>query len=499
MLKKPYVIVSIILTSLLALVSISSVLAQPPPPDPDEEELLRDLNGAPGAERLAGNRQVRPGSHESDPRTQNLHPMGESFEAGSLDPFIANSDLAFWGRLAFAGRYDGFRVIDISAPGNPKEVAQVLCNGAQGDVAVWGNILVRAVDRPQRLPDNDLSRACEGVDTDAAVGETGFEGLQIFVADDWRSVTAENLVAAVPTDCGAHTHTLVPDLANNRLIVYVSVAFSSAFAGPTPYGTTCESPHDRIVAVEIPLDDPSAASVVNNDIPASERGCHDVAAHLGVARLVGACRPNVVVWDISDLANPGVLYETTAPGPTTWHSAALTWDGQVLVMGWEPGGGGRPACQATGTPLDPPIAGNVVQTDEMKSIFFFDASDGALIGTWVLPRPQTATENCTIHNYNVVPLRDRYVLVQGSYQSGTSVVDFTDPANAVEVAWVDPPPIDPEELVLGGVWSSYWYNGFIYEHDILEGFRLYNLSDNVTAGAQRLDHLNPQTQEAIID
>ena len=111
----------------------------------------------------------------------------------------------------------------------------------------------------------------------------------------------------------------------------------------------------------------------------------------------------------------------------------------------------------------------------MKTIFFFSAATGALIGRWVLPRDQTATENCTIHNYNVVPLRDRYVLVHGSYQSGTSVVDFTDPAAATEVAYVDPPPISPTQLILGGVWSSYWYNGFIYEHDILEGMRVYNL------------------------
>ena len=116
-----------------------------------------------------------------------------------------------------------------------------------------------------------------------------------------------------------------------------------------------------------------------------------------------------------------------------------------------------------------------------------------------MPRDQTATENCTIHNYNVVPLKDRYVLVHGSYQSGTSVVDFTDPAAATEVAYVDPPPISPTQLILGGVWSSYWYNGFIYEHDILEGMRVYNLSDPVTAGARKLEHLNPQTQELVID
>lgn len=437
-------------------------------------------------------------THTDDPRTKNFHPLGHDIEEASFldpEPLKINSDLAFWGRLAFEGSYDGFRIVDISAPGNPKEIADVNCNGNQGDVAVWGNLLVRAVDRPQRLPENDLRRACEGTNTDSAAHETGFEGLQIFDISNPRN---PRFIKAVPTDCGAHTHTLVPDLANNRLIVYVSVAFSSTFAGPTPYGTTCVSPHNRIVAVAIPLADPRAAAVINNNIPASANGCHDVAAHLGVNLLVGACRPKVVVWDISDPAIPDVMYETTAAGPTTWHSATLTWDGKVLVMGWEPGGGGRPACQATGTPLVPPIAGNAVQTDEMKTIFFFDTTTGALLGRWTLPRPQSDRENCTIHNFNVVPLRGgRYVLVQGSYQSGTSVVDFTDPTNPVEVGFTDPQPLVPTQL--GGIWSSYWYNGFMYESDITTGLRVWNLSDRATAGARKLDHLNPQTQEFVIE
>ena len=67
-----------------------------------------------------------------------------------------------------------------------------------------------------------------------------------------------------------------------------------------------------------------------------------------------------------------------------------------------------------------------------------------------LPRPQSATENCTIHNYNAVPLRNgKRVLVLGNYQAGTWVVDFTDPANARTVAWSDPPPLDPPDLGRG--------------------------------------------------
>ncbi len=116
----------------------------------------------------------------------------------------------------------------------------------------------------------------------------------------------------------------------------------------------------------------------------------------------------------------------------------------------------------------------------------------------MLPRPQSATENCTLHNLNVVPIRSgNYVLVHGSYQSGTSVVDFTDPANPVELAYSDPPAIDP--LDLGGAWSSYWYNNFIYETNITEGLNIFRYSGSETAGAMRLDHLNPQTQMFTID
>ena len=111
--------------------------------------------------------------------------------------------------------------------------------------------------------------------------------------------------------------------------------------------------------------------------------------------------------------------------------------------------------------------------DVKKSWFFYDASDGSKLGQFVLPRPQTATENCTIHNYNVVPTDKRYVLVGGNYQAGLSVVDFTDPANAKEVAYADPAPLVPTQL--GGDWSTYWYNGRIYESDITRGLIIWKL------------------------
>jgi hypothetical protein len=85
------------------------------------------------------------------------------------------------------------------------------------------------------------------------------------------------------------------------------------------------------------------------------------------------------------------------------------------------------------------------------------------------------------------------VLVSGNYQAGISVVDYTDPANAVEVAFADPAPLVPPQL--GGDWSSYWYDGEIYESDITRGLLVWKLSGNTEAGAKKLRHLNPQTQE----
>ena len=112
-------------------------------------------------------------------------------------------------------------------------------------------------------------------------------------------------------------------------------------------------------------------------------------------------------------------------------------------------------------------------------------------------------ENCTTHNYNVVPLLNRYVMVSGNYQSGISVIDFTDPANAEEIAYADPAPlVDPNPPVgieLGGDWSTYWYNGFIYESDILRGLIIWKLSDDAVEDAIKLNRLNPQTQETSID
>src|SRR5919109_3125859 len=105
-------------------------------------------------------------------RTRGIEAVSHSLARARYAEGNVNSDLAFWGTVAVQGRYDGFRVIDISNPADPTVLSRVACHGGQGDVAVWGSLLFRAVDRPQ------TRAGCGGRDT--APGVPGFEGIQIF-------------------------------------------------------------------------------------------------------------------------------------------------------------------------------------------------------------------------------------------------------------------------------------------------------------------------------
>ena len=403
--------------------------------------------------------------------TKNLKPLGHSFFPNTPNlpglAFTANSDLAFWGNLAFQGHYDGFRILDISSPAKPRQISFTECKGNQGDVAVWGDILVRSWNSPAG------SGATATLECDGEPVPAGWEGIHIFDISDLEN---PEIIGMVETPCGSHTATLVPDVENARVIVY-----NQTSGGPCPF----------VTVIEIPLMNPGAASIVNFEPLVGAGACHDSGVILGsVNKMVCASHAEANVYDIGanelpggSLTDPVFLYTIEEPGVGVggnWHSAAWTWDGEVIILGWEPGGGSQPECEAT----DP---------DVKKSYFFYDATDGSKLGQFVLPRPQTSTENCTIHNYNVVPTDKRYVLVAGNYQAGISVVDFTDPANAREIAYADPAPLVPAQL--GGDWSTYWYNGFIYESDITRGLIVWKLADKAVAGAKKLPHLNPQTAE----
>jgi hypothetical protein len=170
-----------------------------------------------------------------------------------------------------------------------------------------------------------------------------------------------------------------------------------------------------------------------------------------------------------------------------------------------------------------------------------------------LPAAQTAQENCVSHNGGLVPVPGRDIMVQGWYQGGVDVFDFTDPDKPIEIAYFDrgpidqpPPPVDTVALnaaiaaaaaagdtasgrgggrggrgggrggrggrggggsrTTGGSWGAYWYNGYIYSNEIDRGFDVLELvpsdmlSANEIAAAKLVTYAqyNPQSQPRIV-
>ena len=441
---------------------------------------LSALAAAPPALADEDGDHAGPGSTGPDLHSQNLKLLSNVPRSAPA----VQSDLAFKGKLAFAGNYLGFRVLDISDPESPTVLSDFRCNGAQSDLSVHGNLLFQSVDSPQS------DGGCTSTNVNAATAGM-FEGIRIF---DISNPAGPEHLASISTDCGSHTHTLVPDDANNRALVYVSsYPLGNAAQGPNCVRAEDGGGHGFISIVNVPLSNPAGATVSKYFLEPDTTlatyplqsttftfsACHDISVNTAIKRAAAACMSESQIWDIADPANPRLLsrFDDPAVNPSNidlWHSATFSWDGRVVAFGDESGGGGAARC------TDP--------EDNQGRIWFVDLASGNLIDNYKIPRSEPGT--CTMHNFNFVPLRDgRKVLVASAYTGGTSVVELVG-GSAEEVAFYRPQGAN--------TWSSYWYNGFIYANDILRGLDIFLLSDSVRAGARKLPLLNPQTQTTLI-
>ena len=429
---------------------------------------------------------------------------------------FSNTDMAFAGDLMVAGNYHGFNAYRLGTDGVPQLVSSVVCPGGQGDVSIAGDLLIMSVEETRGRTDCGL----EGV-TDR-VSEDRFRGLRIF---DISDVTRPVQVGQVQTCRGSHTHSIVTRT-DDSLIVYNS---GTGAVRETEELDICigDVPGDertalfRIDVVEIPLADPSLSRIVSSPAvfadPETGRlaglwqggdhgdetqetrrtdQCHDITVFPSLNLAAGACSGNGIIFDISDPLNPVRMDEVVDPGFAYWHSATFNNTGDIVLFTDEWGGGGRPRCQAT----DP---------REWGANAFYAIVDGQLEyrGTFKLPAPQGDTENCVAHNGSIIPVPGRNIFVQAWYQGGVSVIDFTDPVNPFEIAYFDRGPIDDDQLVTGGYWSAYWYNGRIYATEIVRGIDVFALepSEHLTAeeiaaaeaASYQGDVFNPQTQYPV--
>jgi hypothetical protein len=367
-----------------------------------------------------------------------------------------NTDMAFWGNTLVQGDTRGIRVFDISDPTTPTLLSDFACHGAYGDVSIWGTLVFRSVDRPQD------SAGCGSADTTTTVtpanlaaaatatGQStsqapGWEGIQIISI---ANPAAPVFVAGVATDCGAHANTIVPDLANNRVLLYVSSMPNTGF-GDSGFGTSCNlldpasppapnqvSGHDKLSIVSVPLGAPATASVVNEVTLGTKgfdpffnwildytgdfsntpgyKGCSDVAVYMPAKKAAAACVTEGLLLDITnpvaptvtehfvnpsiDRCSTGVFHlttgsSTTAAGPNNcmWSTASFSFDGKYVTFGDLSSGFNR--CRGTGENTTPSTCGQTGLSINVGADRYYDGT--------------SVTNECDIGTANANP-RDTY-------------------------------------------------------------------------------------------
>ncbi|MFB9908342.1 LVIVD repeat-containing protein [Allokutzneria oryzae] len=402
------------------------------------------------------------------------------------------TDIAFTGKYAVVGNYDGFIIYDISRPEKPKIVSQVLCPGSQNDVSVSGDLLFLSTDSSRS--DNSCNSTPK-----PATEKDAWEGIKVF---DIKDKANPRYVSAVETKCGSHTNTLVPDKRRQNVYIYVS-SYS-----PNATFPDCQPPHDLISIVKVPVKNPAAATLVaepvlfpdggNTGIPGSfpanyvtaTSGCHDITAYPEKDLAAGACMGEGVLFDISDREKPRVINTVKDDKNFAfWHSATFNNDGTKVVFTDELGGGGAPACTAAiGSVRGANGVYDITGRGDKRKLEFRSY--------YKIPRVQAETENCVAHNGSLIPVFGRDIMVQAWYQGGVSVWDFTNSSRPVEIAYWERGPYNASKLVTGGSWSAYYYNGHIYSSDIQKGLDVLELNDWRTFSAQfvRMREFNPQSQ-----
>jgi hypothetical protein len=447
---------------------------------------------------------------------------------------FANSDLAFQGNHLFLGNFYGVNIFDISNPAKTTLVTSLVCPGGQGDVSVYKNLLFMSVEQPNGRLDcgtqgfpPDPTPATEPKPKKRPVPSAQkdrFRGVRIFDISDIKN---PRQVAAVQTCRGSHTHTLLVD-PNDKDNVYIYVSGTSFVRRPEELaGCSGEEPDKdpntalfRIDVIKVPVASPQDAKVVSNprlfmdartgaidslsnggthgkkgpEKPKETNQCHDITVYSAIGLAAGACSGNGILLDIKDPVNPKRVDAVNDPNYSYWHSASFSNDGSKVVFTDEWGGGLGARCR----PNDPNVWG-------ADAIFGLTNDKLTFENYYKMPAAQSDTENCVAHNGSLVPVPGRDIEVQAWYQGGISVVDFTDAAHPFEIAYFDRGPIDPKQMVLGGDWSAYWYNGYIYASEIARGLDVFELTPSKfltqneldAAKTVRVSELNVQNQQKI--
>ena len=488
---------------------------------------------------------LKPGKDDAEVAQKGMRLVSNTKKAAPFDSSrgltFVNSDLAFGDKYVYQGNFAGFSIWDVSNPAQPKLVSTVQCITSQGDPTIIGKLLFISAEGGANR--NDCAKG--GVEDP----KDHMAGVRIF---DVSNPAQPRLVKNVQTCKGSHTHTALPHPKDkNILYIYVS---GSQGARPATEVKGCKEGTDaadetnslfRLDVIKVDLRNPEKAEVVTGariftglepapraasrparggrggrgagdtttpPRPTGPRNCHDVTAYPAAKLLAGACGSYGLLVDVSNPEKPVRLDAKADTNFSLWHTAVFSNDGKKVVFTDEWGGGTSPMCQANSMME---MGGNTILSIDQKRKYTQHAY-------FKIPSVQTAEENCVSHNGGLIPVPGRDVMVQGWYQGGVSVMDFTDANNPKELAYFDrgaidaPPQVDVPitapapgggrgRSTIGGSWGAYYWNGYIYSSEMDRGFDILELepSDQLSkneieaAKLVRFTDYNPQSQPKI--
>ena len=339
--------------------------------------------------------------------------------------FDGGTDIDFQGKYVYAmqqGAKGGIHILKHSKSGTPKKVGFVPCPGGQNDVAAV---------KPGLVAVGYHSSQC---------GEPG-SGVRLVDVSNPKSGKLLGAVNDLPG--GTHTLTVYPGTS----IIYAS-----------PGGLANGGGVEQIIDAS----NPSKPEVVATYTP-QQIGCHDVTFHISKDKKIAVCAGagESQIWDVSDPLAPKTIARIPNPFNQFNHSAQISDDGNLLVIGEEA------------------IVANECSGGPTGALFAYDITNPSLpipqgyfgIDRGQLPAGSSNVDRdtwCTSHLFNFIP--GTRTLVSSWYASGMNVIDFSNPSAPEEIAYYMGTGED-----ITNYWSAYWYDGRIYANDRVDGLDVFEV------------------------
>jgi hypothetical protein len=446
---------------------------------------------------------------------------------------ITNSDLAFTGKYVVQGNYAGILLWDVSNPAKPVLASRIPCPASQNDVSVYKHLLFISSEGTNARLD------CGSQGVPEPISKERIRGIRIFDISDIKNPKYVSNVQTCRGSHTHTVLQDPNDKENVYVYISGSAGVRSEqeLAGCIDNGTEADSARFRVEVVKVPLKNPEKAAVgeyarifgglapaprrveppraggaapttpgaaaaatgtANPTVappaagatppaagatppagaaaPGGGRGggrggpptgpnqCHDITIYGESGFAGGACGGYGLLLDVREPTHPIRIDAAGDINMSFWHSATFSNDGTKVLFSDEWGGGSSPRCRETDR-LE--WGGNAIFTIERGKLVFHSY--------YKMPAPQTEFENCVAHNGSMIPVPGRDIMVQGFYQGGITVFDWTDPKKPFEMAYFDRGPLNAERLQSAGSWSIYWHNGLLYSSEISRGLDIYEL------------------------